>query len=336
MLTGWLLALCASPLRIEAVQPPADPAASLPQVNPAAAQPPADPAAVQPPADPAAVQPPADPAASLPQADPAAAQSPADPGAVPSQPEGETGEPQASEAKDMQEEINLDSILTDELREDIERSLDADALDAIINGYMSLLNTKYILHEELDMELVGIGNGHRLDPLAAQEIWRLVGDARRQGLYINVTSSYRTYAYQVSLFKDKIRRLEAQGMDHEKAVEEAAKEVAAPGTSEHHLGLTVDFVTGSYKKLDSGITKTKEYQWVQEHAWEYGYIIRYPQGKSDITGIISEPWHLRYVGIPAAKLITEQEVCLEEFLGVAYDDQKNGISHGAGWVNTGR
>ena len=80
----------------------------------------------------------------------------------------------------------------------------------------------------------------------------------------------------------------------------------------------------------------KEYKWVEQHAWEYGYVIRYPSGKSDITGIISEPWHLRYVGIPAAKLMWEQGLCLEEFLGVAYDGQRDGISYGAGWANTGR
>lgn len=125
-------------------------------------------------------------------------------------------------------------------------------------------------------------------------------------------------------------------MKHEAAVKEAGTVVAVPGTSEHQLGLSCDFVTGSYRKLDEGIRNTKEYAWVAEHAWEYGYVIRYPKNKSEITGIISEPWHLRYVGIPAAKLIHDQNLCLEEFLGVAYDGQKNGISYGAGWVNTGR
>ena len=104
----------------------------------------------------------------------------------------------------------------------------------------------------------------------------------------------------------------------------------------NQLGLTLDFVTGSYKNLDEGIRNTKEYQWTEKHAWEYGYVIRYPKDKSAITGIISEPWHLRYVGIPAAQLMTEQDLCLEEFLGVAYDGQKDGISNGAGWANTGR
>ena len=163
-----------------------------------------------------------------------------------------------------------------------------------------------------------------------------VDQAYMENLYINVTSSYRTYNYQVSLFQNKIERLEDDGYTHTAAVKEAGTVVAVPGTSEHQLGLSVDFVTNRYKNLDEGIRSTKEYKWVEQHAWEYGYVIRYPSGKSDITGIISEPWHLRYVGIPAAKLMWEQGLCLEEFLGVAYDGQRDGISYGAGWANTGR
>lgn len=226
--------------------------------------------------------------------------------------------------------------MTSQLKKDIEDSLGDDTKDAIINGYLSLLNKEYILKDELEQELVSIGGGHQLEKRAAEAITQMIKDARAERMYISITSSYRTYEKQADLFENKIKRLEAEGYSHAEAVEEAGKVVAVPGTSEHHLGLTADFMTSSYKKLDEGIRNTKEYQWVEKHAWEYGYIIRYPSGKSDITGIISEPWHLRYVGIPAAKLITEQGVCLEEFLGVAYDGQKNGISNGAGWVNTGR
>ncbi len=222
------------------------------------------------------------------------------------------------------------------MKKDIEDALDSGVTDAVINGYLSLLNKEYILKGELDLSLVSIGNGHELEERSADAIERMMADAKEDGMNISVTSSYRTYMKQVELFKKKIERLEKDGCSHKKAVEEAGKVVAVPGTSEHQLGLTVDFVTGSYRTLDEGIKNTEEYQWVEEHAWEYGYVIRYPSGKSGITGIISEPWHLRYVGIPAAKLMTEQGICLEEFLGVAYDGQRDGISYGAGWVNTGR
>lgn len=222
------------------------------------------------------------------------------------------------------------------MKKDIEDSLDTGVKDAVMNGYLSLLNKEYILKDELELSLIGVGGGQELEQRSADAIKELIEDAKKDGMQISITSSYRTYLKQVTLFKNKIKRLEAQGYDHRRAVEEAGKVVAVPGTSEHQLGLTVDFVTGSYKRLDEGIRDTKEYKWVEEHAWEYGYVIRYPSGKSDITGIISEPWHLRYVGVPAAKLMTEQGICLEEFLGVAYDGQKDGISYGAGWVNTGR
>jgi D-alanyl-D-alanine carboxypeptidase len=251
-------------------------------------------------------------------------------------PEEETEEAPVKKVSSSSGTTNRNSILTEQLLQDIEDSLDSDIHDAIINGYLSLLNKNYILRDELDLELSSIGNGHQLESRAARIATQMVKDAKKDGININVTSSYRTYLKQASLFKNKIARLEAAGYSHEKAVEEAGTVVAVPGTSEHQLGLSLDFVTRSYRALDEGIRNTKEYQWLEQHAWEYGYVIRYPFGKSDITGIISEPWHLRYVGIPAAKLISEQGLCLEEFLGVAYDDQKNGISYGAGWVNTGR
>ena len=261
----------------------------------------------------------------------AAAQAGADPAAADAQ------QPQPSyTAPAPRRSTRKEEILTEQVKKDIENSLDAEVQDAIINGYLSLLNKDYILRDELDLDLVSIGGGHELEERSADAITRMVEDAKKEGMYINITSSYRTYLKQVSLFKNKIERLEKEGKVHTRAVEEAGKVVAVPGTSEHQLGLTVDFVTGSYRKLDEGIRETKEYRWVEEHAWEYGYVIRYPSGKSGITGIISEPWHLRYVGIPAAKLMTEQGLCLEEFLGVAYDGQKDGISHGAGWANTGR
>lgn len=298
-------------------------------VDPAVAAQPTDPAASQPAANPATTQP----------ADPNATAQPVDPNAAATDP-NTTADPNTTTdtttttkpATSKKQTV----VLTEQLKKDIEDSHAPGAKDAIINGYLSLLNKEYILKDELDIDLVNVGNGHQLERRCAAEITQMIKDAKKDGMRMNLTSAYRTYMKQVYLFKNKIERLEQQGYSHEKAVKEAGTVVAVPGTSEHQLGLTLDFVTGSYKNLDEGIRNTKEYQWTEKHAWEYGYVIRYPKDKSDITGIISEPWHLRYVGIPAAQLMTEQNLCLEEFLGVAYDDQRDGISYGAGWVNTGR
>ena len=87
-----------------------------------------------------------------------------------------------------------------------------------------------------------------------------------------------------------------------------------PGTSEHQAGLAVDIVSVEYQVLDEGQEDTPLQQWLMAHCWEYGFILRYPTDKSDLTGVGYEPWHYRYVGEEAAKAVTEQGICLEEYL----------------------
>ena len=95
---------------------------------------------------------------------------------------------------------------------------------------------------------------------------------------------------------------------------EAARWVALPGTSEHHTGLALDIVSSSYTALTRRQEKTAEQQWLMEHCWEYGFILRYPEEKGDITGIYYEPWHYRYVGREAALEIRDSGLCFEEYL----------------------
>ena len=90
--------------------------------------------------------------------------------------------------------------------------------------------------------------------------------------------------------------------------------LALVGTSEHHTGLAVDLVGTDYQTLDEKQADTPEAKWLAEHAYEYGFILRYPEGKENITGIIYESWHFRYVGKEAAAEIMGQEICLEEYL----------------------
>ena len=140
---------------------------------------------------------------------------------------------------------------------------------------------------------------------------------RAVGLSPVICSSYRSYEKQEQLLQNKIDRLIAQGYSRDTAETEAAKEVALPGTSEHQLGLAVDIVDLNNQNLDRTQEDTEVQKWLMEHSWEYGFILRYPNGKSEITGIIYEPWHYRYVGKDAAKEIYGQEICLEEYLGKA-------------------
>ena len=130
-----------------------------------------------------------------------------------------------------------------------------------------------------------------------------------------VTSAYRSYDRQVSTFNSSMQNRLDQGMTPLEAYLETSSQVAMPGTSEHATGLAVDIISTQYGELDERQGDTPEQQWLMEHCQEYGFILRYPSDKSDITGIIYEPWHYRYVGKDAATEIMEQGITLEEYLG---------------------
>lgn len=106
--------------------------------------------------------------------------------------------------------------------------------------------------------------------------------------------------------------MEGYGLEDAKA--KAGRQVAVPGTSEHQLGLAVDIVDVSYQLLDTNQENTGVQKWLLENSWRYGFILRYPTDKTDITGIVYEPWHYRYVGKEYAKEIYEKGVCLEQYL----------------------
>ena len=106
----------------------------------------------------------------------------------------------------------------------------------------------------------------------------------------------------------------ARGYSYERAYEEVAKETMPPGCSEHSTGLAFDIVALDYQMLDAGQERTEENIWLREHCAEYGFILRYPKDKEDITQISYESWHFRYVGEKAAKEIMERGITLEEYL----------------------
>ena len=141
---------------------------------------------------------------------------------------------------------------------------------------------------------------------------------REAGYEPLICSAYRTQETQQSLFDNKVSKLEAAGKSHDEAVQEAGTVVAVPGTSEHQLGLAVDVVDINNQNLTEEQEKTPTQKWLMANSWRYGFIHRYPNGKSDITGIIYEPWHYRYVGKDVAQEIFNKGITLEEYLGVTH------------------
>ncbi len=159
-------------------------------------------------------------------------------------------------------------------------------------------------------------SGYMVDARCAGALQKMLNDCLLAGGIPEICSSYRTLEEQQWLFDNKIERLIEEGVDPEDAPELAATTVALPGTSEHQLGLAVDILDINYPYLDQWQEYTWGQQWLMEHSWEYGFILRYPNGTSDITGIIYEPWHYRFVGLAHARNIHELGVTLEEYIAL--------------------
>lgn len=178
-----------------------------------------------------------------------------------------------------------------------------------------LVNPWNTLPEDFSVELVTLAScGLKVDKRIFEDLEEMLVACREAGLRPLICSAYRTEAVQTRLYNNKIARLRAAGYGRESAVKEAGRWVAVPNTSEHQTGLALDIVSAGYQGLTKRQERTAEQQWLMEHCWEYGFILRYPEGKSDVTGIIYEPWHYRYVGREAAQAIRDQGVCLEEYL----------------------
>ena len=181
-----------------------------------------------------------------------------------------------------------------------------------------LVSEAYPLPEDFTVETEETENCYLFDARAAQALRDFLAAGRAAGMDLEVASAWRDWATQETLFEDKVERVMAEtGLGREQAEEIAADEVARPGTSEHQLGLAVDIISNDYPWLDEGWADTEEAAWLEANCAEYGFILRYPPDKSDITGIVWEPWHFRYVGREAAVYIMENGLCLEEYLGAA-------------------
>ncbi len=171
-----------------------------------------------------------------------------------------------------------------------------------------LVNADHPLPEGFTVGLKELRNGHHVDERIYPELQQMFDDARAAGIYPLINESFRTAERQQEIMDSYIARYEAQDMSHEEAVKKARSLVALPGTSEHQLGLALDIIA----EYDADSTAT--WQWLKENSWRYGFILRYPADKVDVTGIDYEPWHFRYVGKAAAEEITERGLCLEEYL----------------------
>lgn len=158
-----------------------------------------------------------------------------------------------------------------------------------------------------------------LDSRAAKYFDDMLNAAKEDGIDLLVVSAYRTIEYQQQNFDNSVQdRIDNRGMTYDEAYADTLAEVALPGESEHNAGLALDIMSEEYTSMDDdGFENTEAFKWLDKNAHKYGFILRYPKGKQDITGIIYEPWHYRFVGVYYANEIKQSGLCLEEY----YEEQ---------------
>lgn len=171
-----------------------------------------------------------------------------------------------------------------------------------------LVNSENKVPKDYELKLMTLTNGQQIDEEIYPSLQKMFDDMRAQGYYPEVRSGYRSEENQEDIFENKFASFREQGYSKKEARELTEQWVAEPGTSEHETGLAVDINPDRDKSGD------EVYRWLSENAHKYGFIKRYPEDKTDITGISNEPWHYRYVGEKAAKEMKKKNLCLEEYI----------------------
>ncbi|HQQ88879.1 MAG TPA: M15 family metallopeptidase [Oscillospiraceae bacterium] len=186
------------------------------------------------------------------------------------------------------------------------------------DNLLILVNPWNYIPDDYTLDLETVQGDYKMNKLAADAAKDLIAAAAADGYSLRVCSGYRTVEKSRILYERKVQQYLDAGYSEADAKTEAAKWVAPPGTSEHHTGLAMDIVSADYfnyySDLEHDFDKFDEFDWLIAHCAEYGFILRYPEGKEDITGITYEPWHYRYVGKEAAEVIMSEGLCLEEYL----------------------
>ena len=202
------------------------------------------------------------------------------------------------------------------LKNELEEALSHKTVE--IPWYLTLVNAEHPMEKDYDLELTEVADGYQVDSRIVKATKKMLRDAEKAGMNIIVCSAYRSVKRQKQVFNESVQDRLNQGMNYWDAFQDTRMSVAEPGTSEHAMGLALDLISNQYAELDQKQEKTKEAKWLAENCSKYGFILRYPPSKTNITGIIYEPWHYRYVGVEDATKIMDLGITLEEYLAQYY------------------
>lgn len=195
-----------------------------------------------------------------------------------------------------------------------------EEIEAVLNDpFMLLVNRESRIDKDFTpMNLVTYSGDYKLNDTCAKALRELIKAGKNAGYNYVLYSGYRTYSSQYNKYYNKIAYWKNQGCSEEEAIRRTNQYYAPPGASEHHTGLAADVcipsIVNKYACLHEAYDQTEEFKWFSSHAHEYGFILRYDEGKEDITGYSYEPWHYRYVGVDVATEIYKRGITFEEYI----------------------
>ncbi len=180
----------------------------------------------------------------------------------------------------------------------------------ITDWRLVLVNYENILPNNFEVNLSVIDEKKKFDARAIDDLREMMNDIKKEGILdIWIQSAYRSVSYQEDLFNSKVSKYMKSGKTIEEAERLTLRTINKAGTSEHNLGLAIDF-----NYVDYNFENSKGFKWLKENAEDYGFILRYSKEKENITKVDYEPWHWRYVGKEHAIKINELDMCLEEYI----------------------
>jgi D-alanyl-D-alanine carboxypeptidase len=238
-------------------------------------------------------------------------------GTIPSDDDLLEGYDEHEEQIDETDQYSLDDILaaneynsqtTEDENDEVTDSVSKDDWQLI------LVNKQHPIPDDYEFTSGIIKGSMKCDVRILGDLSDMMKAAKADGINLVVSSSYRDYDRQTFLFNRKIDYYMKKGYSYLEAYKLASITVTVPDASEHQIGLALDIASTTYSSLEIGFGDTKAGKWLAAHCAEYGFILRYPLGKEDVTGIQYEPWHFRYVGKVAATQIMERGITLEEFV----------------------
>ncbi len=219
---------------------------------------------------------------------------------------------------ELDEETTDNSISIDELDLDnvdknaVESQNDDGVFDAS-DWKLILVNKQHPIPDDYVFPLGNLNETMYCDERVITPLKTMLKAASDDGIGLVICSPYRDSERQEGLFARKINYYMGAGLSYMEAYNQSSQAVTVPGSSEHQIGMAFDIVCPGYYDLDEGFGNTEAGKWLAANSYKYGFVVRYPKGKENITSIEYEPWHFRYVGVDAAKVMYEDDICLEEF-----------------------